>query len=308
MAEERFLVRYAGEGIQDARIDARELGMSLVGFADLLKAIQATQPDLKKSPPVSLEVHATEEGSFIVDLILVGVGTVWEAAKHSLLDDDTQALLNLSALLGVGIGTLGFIAKYGIPLIADSKQINASTVRVWTQDGSVIEMPEDVFLAIRDRRVVEAAEQAVSPLEEDGIDSMEIRRESEPEQGVVVRKEDVHRFAVPDEALPDDESEPEDERVTVSFLGISFDNGRYRIDDGESEYAAELTDAAFLEAVLSGRVTFNAQDQVIVTVRHEKYRTRKQTRTRHVITRVHRVYRPGGHAAIWDETRDRKHG
>lgn len=306
MAEERFLVRYAGEGIQDARIDARELGMSLVGLADLLKAVQATQPDLKDELPVSLEVQATEDGSFIVDLILVGAGSIWEFAKHTLLDDDTQAVLNLGDLLGISIGTLAFIAKNGTPKVVDHSQIAADTVRVTTPDGTQVEMSSDVFLAIKDRRVAEAAERAVSALEAEGIDSIEIHADKTRTRSVIIRKEQLPNFVMPDDLPDDDAPDAVEETATVSFLGVSFDSGRYRIDDGDVEYAAELIDAEFLEAVLSGQVTFNAQDNVLVTVRHEPYRTRKQTRTRHIIERVHTVRRPGDQRPVWDEKRDRK--
>lgn len=306
VAEERFVVRYGGEGIDDARIDARELGMSLVGLADLLKAVQRTQPDLKKSAPVSLDIHATEEGSFVIDLILVGVGSIWEFTKNVLLADDTQAALNLADLLVISFGTMGWIAKNGKPKIERHEQIDADTVRIWTPDGTVLEIPANVFLAIRDRAVVEAAEKAVQPLELDGVDSMSFRRVDKPEPELIVRESDLANFAIPDpEAEPPEDAETE--TITVSFLGISFDQGgRYRIDDGAREYNADLRDAGFLQAVFAGKVTFTANDSVKITVRHEQYRTRKQTRTRHIIERVHKVTRGGVPRPIWDEDRDRK--
>ena len=307
VAEERFAVRFDGEAIHDARIDARELGMSLVGMADLLKAVQATQSELKDQEPVSLDVHATEEGSFIVDLVLVGVGSFWDYARNVLTGEDVTAVANLGALLGLTGGVLVWIKKFGIPKIDRHEQINEGTVRVWTRDGDVIEMPPDVFLAIRSDSVVKAAAEAVRPLEKEGIETLEIRGETTQSLEVVITKDDLPNFDPPEIVEEDDEDEGDAEDVWVTLLGVSLDgSGKYRVDDGAEEYQATLDDAEFLERVLSGAIQFGAADEVKVTVRHTKYRTRKQTRTRHSIERVQKLRRPGLSALVWDEDRDRK--
>lgn len=308
VAEEHFAVRYDGDAIRDARIDARELGMSLVGLADLLKAVQSTQDGLKKEAPVSLDIHATEDGSFIVELILVGAGDLWDYAKHLLTGPDMNAVANLTVLLGVTQGVLRWIARHGVPTIERHEQIDAGTVRVWEPDGTTIEMPAEVFLAIRSNAVLDAAEQAVQPLEQDGIDSLEISSKKTVEQKVVITKEDLPKFARP--AVDDREVVSDSTEDTwVNFVGVSLDgSGKYRVDDGEGEYQATLADAEFLEAVLNGRVQFGAGDEVSVFMRHEQYRTKKQIRTRHRIERVHKLRRPGSSSPIWDESRDRQRG
>lgn len=306
MAEERFVVTYDGEAVHNGRLDARELGISLVGYADLLKAIQATQAEFKKEPPVSLEVHATEEGSFIVDLILVGVGSVWDLAKHVLTGPEVTSIANLAALVGVSQAVLRWIAKNGVPSIKRSEQISPDVVRIWDANGTVIEMPSDVFLAIRSEPVLDAAEQVVRPLEKEGIDVVKIAASRSAEPTVQIEKDDLPNFVRPD----GDDREALDEEVEetfVSFVGVSLDgSGKYRVEDGESEYSATLADAEFLEAVLQGRVQFAANDQVQVQVVHEQYRTRRQVRTRHRIQRVRTLRRPGATRAVWDEDRDRK--
>lgn len=307
MAEEHFVVRYDGEAIRDARIDARDLGMSLVGLADLLKAVQATQDDLKNELPVSLDIHATEEGSFIVDLILVGAGSIWDYTKQVFASPDATAIVNLSSLFMITQGVLRWTAVHGFPRFKSHEVINAEIVRVTLPDGTVTEMSSAVFLAVQSVNVRQAAADTVQPLKRDGIDSLEISKSRHAEPSVVITKANLPNF----EALADDDEllSTSVEEVIVNFVGVALDgSGRYRVNDGENEYNAELVDVEFLEAVLGSRVQFAAGDEVAIQVEHERRRGRRRQKVSHRITRVRWIRRPGSQAPVWDETRDRMRG
>lgn len=299
VAEEHFVVKYDGEAIQDARIDARELGMSLVGLSDLLKAVQQSDHGLQKAAPISLEISARGEGSFWVELIASASGGAWDYAKHMLNDPNTQAILALSGLWGTAQGALRYIAKHGAKEITGSQQIDADTVQINHGDGTNVLVQGDVSISITNQYVRAAAYQAVRPLEREGIDTIDFLADPKGEPEVRVVKDDLPNF----EAGTLSEDEPlsdEHEDVWADFKTAAVDGGgdwEFLVDDRRTRMKIE--DEEFLSAVRDGRIAFGHGYSARLWVRVERTRKGKRIYSRRFVERVLRVRRPGTAGFLW---------
>jgi hypothetical protein len=91
MAETSFEVRYDGEALRDGRMPVRELAPALLALSQLFgDASRLLYPD---NEPVALEIEATREGSFVVDLVLHAVGSGWDQISQMDVGEDTTALV-----------------------------------------------------------------------------------------------------------------------------------------------------------------------------------------------------------------------
>lgn len=299
MAEEHFVVKYDGEAIHDARIDARELGVSLVGLADFLKALQAADSELRTAEPLSLEISARGEGSYWVELIATAAGGTWDYAKHVLNDPNTQAILALNGLWGTAQGVLRYLAKHGAKEITDSQQLNADSVQISHGDGTNVVVQGNVSISITNQNVRAAAYQAVRPLERDGIDTIDILRSPDAEPDLRIVKGDLPNFesgaAEQDEPLAD-----EHEDVWADFKTAAVDGG----DDWEFTVEGrrtrmKLEDEEFLSAVRENRLTFGNGYSARLWVRVERTRKGKRVYSRRFVEKVLRVRRPGTAGFLW---------
>lgn len=91
MAETSFEVRYDGEALRDGRMPVRELAPALLALSQLFS--EASQLLYPSNEPVALEIQATREGSFIVDLVLHAVGSSWDQLSHMDAGEDATALV-----------------------------------------------------------------------------------------------------------------------------------------------------------------------------------------------------------------------
>lgn len=302
MAEEHFVVKYDGEAIQDARIDARELGVSLVGLADFLKALQAVDSDLRTAEPLSLEISARGEGSYWVELIATAAGGTWDYAKHVLNDPNTQAILALNGLWGTAQGVLRYLAKHGAKEITDSRQIDADSVQISHGDGTNVVVQGNVSISITNQNVRAAAYQAVRPLERDGIDTIDILPSPDAEPDLRIEKEDLPNFesgATPqDEPLADDH-----EDVWADFKTAAVDGSdvwEFLVDGRRTRMKIE--DEEFLSAVRESGLAFGHGYSARLWVRVERTRKGKRVYSRRFVERVLRVRRPGTTGFLWSSS------
>lgn len=93
MATYDFSVRYYGTAINDGKMPVRELASSLIALSDSFKDIQQIINPNEKT--VSLDIKATEEGSFIVDLILANGADVFSKTIDMLSGKESTAFANL---------------------------------------------------------------------------------------------------------------------------------------------------------------------------------------------------------------------
>src|SRR4051794_33274663 len=101
MAETKFGIKYEGTALADGRMAVRDLAPALLALGELFTEASTTlYPD---RPTVALDIHATRQGSFDVDLILTAAEGAWDAAEL-FGSDGLSTLINLKEIILGGSG------------------------------------------------------------------------------------------------------------------------------------------------------------------------------------------------------------
>lgn len=255
-----FTVVYDGEALRDHRMDVRDLAPALLGLAEVFQAAHSVlNPG---EPPVSLEIRATDEGSFVAELTLVHQQLV-----DLLLSRDSLAAAALIALVGGASGVVSFAAKRR--RAKRETPLPDGSVRFEMPDGTVITYTPQVASIARQPGARHGVQAAVRPLLQQGIDTMEIRASRDSEPWVTVTDEEAPGLA---DAMTDDDNrvflvnEQYDQLLTV--VSPNFSGGKWKVRDSprQAPFWVAMDDPGFVARVDAHAVLFGAQDRLLATV------------------------------------------
>lgn len=299
MAETTFGVKYDGPALADGRMAVRDLAPALLALGELFtEASTALHPD---RPPVTLDIHATHEGSFDIDLILHAVEGAWESTEQLFGSDGVSALVNLRDLiLGGGtagtIGLIEFIKWLRGARVKSAEPVDESSAQEATadpqalkvtrdKDGQPIEIPYEVFRLHENVTIRTKAREIVKPVQRDGVDCFMAQRDEEVT--VSVGKNDLPAFEAI-EPVEDEEELPDTERpAIVQISGINW-GGKWRFTEGaeESGFFATIGDTGFLEKIQKGIEAFREGDVLECVIRTKQRKVGTQLRAEHEIVEV----------------------
>lgn len=230
----------------------RDLAPALLALSELFaEAASSIYPERE---PVTLDVRATQSGSFIVDLVLEAPRT-WNQIVSTFTSDDATALVNLQNLI-IGSAT-GGVGLFKLIKLLHGKRVEsrepgpeAGVVRLNIDSESSIEVPVEVLRLHESIRIRKRARAVVGPLSASGVDRLEFW--SAAEVTVAIDASDYEAFDVLEEPVADQESAREFEMV-LSIASIAFVEGnKWRFSDGERSFYATIRDEAFLARVEHG--------------------------------------------------------
>jgi hypothetical protein len=169
MAEATFSVNYDGPALEDGRMPVRELAPALLALGELFRvAGSEVYPEL---PTPTLEIKATEKGSFDVHLI-VNASDAWEQVMNMLTAQGSTALTNLEGLIfgtsGAGVGVykfVKFLKRRKIKKVEITSQ--PDLVKVILDDGTTLEVPAGTVKIYRNptaRKAVRDSSPAAKPV------------------------------------------------------------------------------------------------------------------------------------------------
>lgn len=280
--ETGFAVLYDGPALQDGRMEVRELAPALIAFGDLFREANAViNPD---SPPISLQIRATAEGSFVVELILVQPDLIQQIVDF-LTSDQVNALINLREMVIAGGGGLFWLIQTVRKRRIASQREQRGSVELTFSDGTQITVPAGVLSLYRNARIRKRAREVVEPLSHEGIDKVAFRRESEEEVTVEVGVEDLDSFdppAVEAEALLETDTE-----MAVTIANVAFQEGnKWRLSDGDRTFFASIDDSRFLARVDQAEEAFRKGDILRCRMHIEQVRDDTGLHTNWYVTRV----------------------
>lgn len=270
MAETTFGVTYQGPALADGRMPVRDLAPALLALGELFtEASTILYPD---RPPVALDIHATREGSFEVDLILKAIEGAWDTTEQLFGGDGATALVNLKELV-LGGGTVGLIELIkwlrgrriasAEPVVVDDDAPDPGHVRVSvSEDGETsLEVPSEVLRLHGSVTVRCNAKEVVRPVEREGVERFEAT--SDRQVTVSVGKADLPAFDAIEP--PEDEEELQDSErpTTVQIVAIAWNEGnKWRFSEGaaDSSFYATIEDQAFWDGIDNGAEAFRKGD------------------------------------------------
>jgi hypothetical protein len=207
-------------------------------------------------PPVALNIKATSDGSFIVDLVLQASGA-WDQIIDIFGSETADALANLVELVGGASGLFWFIKRLRNRRIeAEASSLAPGQVMLTLDDGTTIEIHADALALYRNIRIRRKAREVVEPLVRDGVERLDVR--SEGETTVSLAASDVLAFEPPADDVPLLESERE---MVVAIAAVAFIEGnKWRLSDGDHTFYALIEDEGFLDRVDRGIESFRKGD------------------------------------------------
>jgi len=243
MSMASFSVAFCGPALENGSMNVRELAPALLAFGALLE--ESNRVLNGGAASVSVHVKRFEDGSF---------GISFDVAQK--LADQLVGLLSGSTITAASnlIQLLGFAGGAGASLwslikrASGRKPLKAKTLA----DGNVeidfseemVVVPAKVFALYRDVKVRKELENALKPLEKDGVTSLEIKNDGQVIEGA--NKAETAWFRTPE---IEDEKIEEDERTAVfSIHSLSFkDDNKWRLSDGTNTFYVTISDKAFLQ-------------------------------------------------------------
>lgn len=267
LARSHFKIAYNGPDVEGGRMDVRDLAPALMALGDLVQdAAKLADPD---SPPVNLEIQATNEGSFEVDLILIGANTPWGQLINSLTSDEVNALTNLQELIFGGGGLVFTIALLRGRRVKTTKPAeSAGYLKVTLEDGETVEMDERVAAMTRSVTIRKATREVVRPLERSGVDSFAVRTDTTT---VEILKEQVGAFEVP-EIEPVEVIANEFEMAVMIEAAVFKEGNKWKFNDGGGTFYAAIEDKDFLAKIDAGQ-PFHKGDSLKCVVRQQQFQT-----------------------------------
>jgi hypothetical protein len=292
MAETSFEVRYDGEALRDGRMPVRELAPALLALSQLFS--EAGQLLYPENEPVALEIEATREGSFVVDLVLHAVGSGWDQFSHMDVGEGTTTLVLFKEFVigdSIDFSLFGLIQWLKGKLVleqVDGPELDQVTLT--DQGGREVVVRSEVARLAADEKIRKDLHDVVEPLKREGVDTFEVSSGSR--STVRLEKSDAPSFEVQE---PEDQellSEQELDDVYLEVLTAELEKGsvrKWRFGGIGGNFTAPIEDPEFMQKVARHEVVFGAGDQlraqVQITQRRDSGTGRiKETRR---ITKVH---------------------
>ena len=300
MSQTSFDLVYDGPALDDGTMAVRDLAPPLIALGELFsEAASVLYPD---KPAVSLNIRATDEGSFVVALMLES--TVLEQVIDIFSSDGGSALANLLQYVGGATGLFAFIKWVRGRRIKGRSLPKQGMVRITLEDGTVLEWPVatlELFDSLSIRRKTRVI---IDPVRQDGVDAM--RFEVDDEVTVEVGDEDTASFALP--TMEAETLVEVDQRMFVEIASVAFkENNKWRLSDGSNTFWASLEDPAFIARVDAGVEKFSSGDQLDCMMRVTQLRDQDGLHTLREVREVfeHIPYRsPGKQLELGDGSDD----
>ncbi|WP_201057243.1 hypothetical protein [Marichromatium gracile] len=298
MPHAHLRVTYDGPALASHEMDVRDLAPALIAIGNLLDT--ATRAINAERAQAQVNVRASfRTGSFGIDF---AVATDWIAkVRDMLVADEATAILNAAALLSI----IGLAPKAGqtiaTSLIGVLKWLRGRKIerveilehgRVRLHvDRDQLETEQAVITLLRDRRVREALDKALAPLDQDGIETF--ASGGDDAIFVTIERSERQWFVAPQEqeALVTEE----EYRRVFSIVSLAFQDGnKWRLNDGNATVHVTMSDQVFLDRVDQNLETFSKNDLLFCRVLARQWETSSGTRSEYEVLEVIE-HRPAGH-------------
>ena len=255
---EEFIVAYEGDALSEHTMLVRDLAPALLALGEAFdRANELLNGDRSE---VSLEIRATQQGSFELVLILqAAMSTVVPV----LSSDFVSAAANLKELFFAD-GLVSLVKRLRGASPRESGQENGRLLL--ELDHLRLEVPPDILNLYKDGVLRRKLETVVQPLAREGVDRVVFRDSQRTLESV--EKSDLSSFLTGEES-PDETTTTETvfPRQRLRPAAVTFErDGKWRLNDGERTRWYAIKDTTFTEEVADGLVRFGSGDTLVCDV------------------------------------------
>lgn len=272
---ESLRLKFDGPALEDHSIDVRQLAPSLVALADLFDMAHARSGDVLGTAP-ALQVTANREGSFAVDLF-VAIQEVSGTLRDALGGANATAAANgmgiSSFITGVVYGAIKWTLHRNRRGTEESvHEAEAGRIHVTWADGTQLDVPYGARDLVESMDFNRTAGYVFEPLRHEGVDEVQLSRDGDPNDLVVVHRDDLPAFNIIE---PDDDLISDNVRlVNLRLVNVPFKTGnKWRVSDGTYPFWVVMDDLDFLQRVSASEEAFSSGDSLYVRLRDQQFRT-----------------------------------
>lgn len=280
MATLDMSVRYFGNNVDDGRMPVRELAPALIALSESLQEIQRLENP--GEAPLSLDIQATEKGSFVVDLILANGSDIFSKAIDLLNSEQSAAFVNLVTYVTTFYEVIQLTkASLGKKF---KKQVDNDdgTVTLTFSDDTSLTISVKTLKAYRNVEVRRSIKEVVKPAANGGAAGVEFK--SSKTETIRVTSSEAEQFEEP--KVADTEFPPVISEVALQIISVGFDNVKWKFSDGANQFFASIEDEDFLNAVHQNKYQFGATDILRVRLRQTQTVTSKGLTSSYVVEKV----------------------
>ena len=285
-------VAYTGEAVNDGTMNVNELAPALLALSNLIGEANSILNDDTSTVGVRVSAHF-ERGSFEMEFELVRtlaqqIKLLFGETNYS-LSDVLTAIGLIATLSGYNVLEMYRFLKGNQP--DKVEKVNNNTVRVLFKEESH-EMSVGTWRLFRSEKIKKYVSGIVQPLKKDGVDAVEFRDAENKKVAEKITENEVEYFSVHAQSEEVQEFVSE-QQLMLKILNVSFERGlKWRFDDGDAKFYAEIKDEKFLNAIENGRISFGSGDGIVATVETRQQHVRGEiTKTTKSVTKVLRINR-----------------
>lgn len=269
---DEFSVKFDGAAFDAHTMDVRMLAPSLLALGD---AFQAAHAALSQdgagdgTPAPTLQIQATNEGSFDIDLI---VGMFGNDPLSRTVNIATVSGVNLYVLVQGAIRLMGFLRGRKLQELERPTVVAHGEIVYRSPDGHVLTFPLGAEVLVNDGKFRAAISGFTEPLDAEGVESVSIRSNAEPEAPVVIPASERSSYEYqPEETLLDRSTRQT--KVKALTVQLDPDNARkWRFSEGGETITARVMDQKFLLSIQSRLISIGAADLLEVEIEESTFR------------------------------------
>lgn len=258
-----FRITYDGKALQEHEFDVKVLAPALLAIGELIESSnRALNPESVK---VAVKVKGSfKTGSFNIDF------TSAQSFYSTVMDLlGSKEVVNAVTLLTL----LGFIKGGKNTLISVLKWIKGRTIRhvevkektaVIHIDNEQLEIERELLELLRNYNVRKALEDAIQPLENEGIDTFAVGDDSSFSE--IITQDEQTYFIAPPPATQELGENIYPSTVQIERIEFAKDN-KWRFSDGSSSFYATITDELFLRQIANDEISFSMGDVLSVKIK-----------------------------------------
>lgn len=264
MAKYKFQVHYDGPSLDDNSIPVKDLAPSLLSLSEAFQTIQ--QLNHPEEEPLSLDIKATNKGSFIAELFLVNGPDLFKQTMDIINSNPSQAFLNLTAYVELFVEVVNIIKQVAGRKIKTTEK-EKGQVKIQLDDHTTLTMSEEAFKAYKNISFRREIHDVVQPLDSKGIDKIEFTHAETKK--ISVERADYKKFKVPD--VKEKELDSDVSEVYLQILNVAFEHGKWKFSNGSSQFFAAIEDEAFIKSVEKNEQRFGSTDTLKVKLKTSQY-------------------------------------
>ena len=302
-----FEFKFHGAEVDDGSIEVEDFAAAALAIGTLIQETNKTLNGDRATVSVRLKADPFRPGSFetvielglsIVDHARLLIGTEQINTGQDLLEALGFCVKADGATGGVlADGLIGLLKWLRGKKEKEIRQKTGGISLVVATNGSSVHVHQNVVNILNNHRVPKALNDALKPLEREGIDWLEFSDVNVPAGGNRITREDREDFQQIAEQREQDHDIDEHTSVYERLLGlvsVSFEGGYvWRFTDGRSRFTASMSDPDFLARVEGGAAVFRSGTLLRVRVKTTTTFTESGApQTRHTIVKVLQMTAP----------------